>query len=37
MKEFAKFKELKERHERIEKIMWDVAKHVWKMGGDVIP
>src|SRR5882724_11111913 len=25
-----------ERHERIEKIMWDVAKHVLEMGGDVI-
>jgi predicted kinase len=25
-----------ERHQRIEKIMWDVAKHVLEMGGDVI-
>src|ERR1700721_443380 len=25
-----------ERHERIEKIMWDVAKHVLAMGGDVV-
>ena len=25
-----------ERHERVEKIMWDVAKHVLQMGGDVI-
>ncbi len=25
-----------ERHESIEKIMWDVAKHVLEMGGDVI-
>jgi hypothetical protein len=25
-----------ERHERVEKIMWDVAKHVLEMGGDVI-
>lgn len=25
-----------ERHERIEKIMWDVAKYVLAMGGDVI-
>lgn len=24
------------RHERLEKIMWDVAKHVLEMGGDVI-
>ncbi len=25
-----------ERHERLEKIMWDIAKHVLGMGGDVI-
>jgi predicted kinase len=25
-----------ERHERIEKIMWDVAKHVLELGGDII-
>jgi predicted kinase len=25
-----------ERHERVEKIMWDVAKHVLEVGGDVI-
>ena len=25
-----------ERHERVEKIMWDVAKHVLEIGGDVI-
>jgi hypothetical protein len=25
-----------ERHERVEKIMWDVAKHVLQMGGNVI-
>jgi len=24
------------RHERVEKIMWDVARHVLEMGGDVV-